>query len=109
MYDRDRDRPTSGAGARLLPWETPEGKPCYLSTDDNADLLWRVADEAEEKQLRLADDCLDHAHRVLANPTAGPLTLRVALQRTSTCLSDTLRIADSRGARLPLPDEPYDP
>jgi hypothetical protein len=68
----------------------------------------RIADETEERQLRLAADCLDPARRILANPTAGPLTLRVALQRNSTSLSDTLRIADSRGARLPPPDEPHD-
>jgi hypothetical protein len=66
----------------------------------------QVADEAEEAQLRLAADALAHARRVLANPTAGPLTLRVALQRTTTSLSDTLRIADSRGARLAFTGEP---
>lgn len=100
-YDRDRDRPLSDASLRLLPWESPEGKPCYLRGDEgDPGRLALIADRAEEDQLRLGANALAHAERVLGVPTAGPLTLRVALQRSATSLSDILRIADSRGARL---------
>ncbi|GAB2914877.1 hypothetical protein [Streptomyces mayteni] len=100
-YDRERDRPLSDSGLRLLPWESPEGKPCYLSGDDaEPGRIARIADRAEEDQLRFGANALGHAERVLGIPTAGPLTLRVALQRTAASLEDTLRVADSRGARL---------
>ncbi|MYZ33980.1 UTRA domain-containing protein [Streptomyces sp. SID4917] len=35
------------AAPRLLPWADPEGKPCYLSTDDNGSVISRLADEIE--------------------------------------------------------------
>lgn len=113
-YDRDRLRPVPPPGLRLLPWETPEGKPCYLRTSDHSGLMSRIADNAEEKQVRAGADALSHAVSVLANPTAGPLVLRTALQWAATALGEVLRVADSRGARLsenegdgpkPLPPE----
>ena len=36
---------------RLLPWSGPDGKPCFLSTDDPAGRLSRLADEMEVHQL----------------------------------------------------------
>lgn len=39
------------APLRLLPWTTPEGKPCYLSTDSSASRLSRLADDLEAAQL----------------------------------------------------------
>lgn len=39
---------------RLLPWPGPEGKPCFLSTDDNSGHLSRLADSAEAVQLGVA-------------------------------------------------------
>ncbi|MFI9358679.1 hypothetical protein [Streptomyces lydicus] len=44
----------------------------------------------------------------LCDPAAG-LSLRVTLKRTAAALGDVLRVADSRGGRLPAPDEPDDP
>ena len=41
---------------RLLPWSSPDGKPCFLSTDDPASHLSRLADEMEEHQLHGANE-----------------------------------------------------
>ncbi|GCD46406.1 hypothetical protein [Streptomyces paromomycinus] len=74
-----------GASLRLLPWTTPEGKACYLSTDDAESLLSLLADEAEEEVLKAAEE--------LVAADAGPRRLLGALR-------DVLRVAVSRGARL---------
>lgn len=91
-----------GPGMRLLPWETPEGKPCFLSTDDPGGLLSRMADEVEEAQLASGVDVLVGASSVLNDPKAGEHAVRFALRRTTESLRDALRVADSRGARLPI-------
>ncbi|GGK73382.1 hypothetical protein [Streptomyces flaveus] len=102
-----RDRRLFAAPApdlRLLPWESPEGKPCFLRPADNGGgLVSRLADDVEEAQMNLGTDALTDAEAVLDDPMAGPLTLRVTLRRTAGALGDVLRIADSRGARLPDP------
>ncbi|GAA2670561.1 hypothetical protein GCM10010310_09250 [Streptomyces violaceolatus] len=36
---------------RLLPWSGPDGKPCYLSTDDSGGYISRLADNIEAVQL----------------------------------------------------------
>lgn len=74
-----------GTPLRLLPWTTPEGKACYLSTDDAESLLSLLADEAEEEVLKAAEE------QVAAD--IGPRKLLGALR-------DVLRVAVSRGARL---------
>lgn len=91
--------------ARLLPWSTPEGKPCYLSSDGSG-YLARMADNVESVQLGMADDLLSHVAELLddGKPTADQL--RFALTCMSQSLRDTERIADSRGSRLPVPDDP---
>lgn len=104
-YNRDH-RPwiAPAPELRLLPWETPEGKPCYLRASGDGGVMSRLADNLEEAQLRLATEALADAWTVLDDPLAGPPTLRVALRRTTWSLSDALRIADSRGARIPQAD-----
>ncbi|MER6122029.1 hypothetical protein ABT173_04910 [Streptomyces sp. NPDC001795] len=85
---------------RLLPWTTPEGKPCYLSTDSDDSLLSRLADEVEAAQLASGEQVLIGAGAVLADAKAGEHAVRFALTRAVESLGDTLRIAASRGARL---------
>lgn len=96
---------TPGPGLRLLPWATPAGNPCYLSTDDSGGYLSRKADGMEAEQMREAAAVLTDAEEVLDDPTAGPLTLRVTLQQTTRALGDVRRIAASRGGRLPVLDD----
>ncbi|MEV7376859.1 hypothetical protein [Streptomyces lydicus] len=106
-YDPDNPQ-LPGSALRLLPWATPSGKPCFLSTDNPGGFLARKADAMEAEQMRDAAAVLADADEVLEDPAAGPLTLRVTLKRTSAALSDVLRVADSRGGRLPVPDSSDD-
>ena len=86
---------------RLLPWTTPEGNPCYLSTDSDHSRLSRLADDLEEAQLDSGEQVLAGARAVLADPKAGERAVRFALTRAAECLADLLRIAVSRGERIP--------
>ncbi|MFI9358669.1 hypothetical protein ACWGLP_16595 [Streptomyces lydicus] len=106
-YDPDNPQ-LPGSALRLLPWATPGGKPCFLSTENPGGFLSRKADAMEAEQMRDAAAVLADAEEVLDDPAAGPLTLRVTLKRTSAALGDVLRVADSRGGRLPAPDGPDD-
>ncbi|MFH8289424.1 hypothetical protein [Streptomyces sp. NPDC018059] len=96
----DRDEEQSAAPLRQLPWTSPEGKPCYLDTDDSQSLLSRLADDVEEAQLSSARDVLLGSEAVLADVAAGERAVRFALTRTTESLRETLRIAHSRGARI---------
>ncbi|MGW1623385.1 hypothetical protein [Streptomyces sp. NPDC002172] len=92
--------PTTG-NLRLLPWATPEGKPCYLSTDSDHSRLARLADDVEAAQLSSGGQVLAGARAVLADPRAGEGAVRFALTRATESLGDALRIAVSRGERIP--------
>ncbi len=106
-YDRNAV-PTPPPGLRLLPWENDNGKPCFLSTDSGQSRLSRLADEIEADQLRDGADVLTGARAVLDDRKAGEHALRLALRAATQCLGDVLRVADSRGARLPVPDDDAD-
>ena len=93
-------------GPRLLPWTTPDGNPCYLSTDGRG-YLATLADGIEEVQLTMGQELLDHARSVLA-PGARALTdveYRWLACRLTEALTDALRFADSRGQRIPDPPD----
>jgi hypothetical protein len=90
-----------GAPMRLLPWTTPQGAPCYLSTDDPYSLLSQLADDVEAELLDSAEQVLASAGVLLADPGAAAQELRFTGIRLTEALRDTLRIATSRGARLP--------
>jgi hypothetical protein len=86
---------------RLLPWTSPDGKPCYLSTDHDDSRLSRLADDVEAAQLRSGEQVLAGARAVLADRAAGERAVRFALTRAGESLEEVLRIAHSRGARIP--------
>ncbi|MFE2050232.1 hypothetical protein ACFXAS_17195 [Streptomyces sp. NPDC059459] len=90
---------------RLLPWTTPEGNPCYLSTDDGRGLMSRIADDIEAAQLDSGEQVLAGARAVLADRKAGERAVRFALTRATESLEDVLRVAVSRGRRIPHPVE----
>lgn len=95
--------------ARLLPWVSPEGKPCYLLTDGSGRLS-RAADAIESVQLGMACTLLDHAAAMLGDQRVTTGELRFLLIRMSEALADVHRIAESRGARLLAhPDGGCDP
>ena len=95
--------PTPTPTLRLLPWPSPEGKPCYLVTDHNGGHLSRLADELEATQLANGTDVLDLARAVLDDPASPYTEVRYAGIRLAECLTDALRVAESRGLRLPPP------
>ncbi|MBC9728142.1 hypothetical protein [Streptomyces sp. TRM68367] len=89
---------------RLLPWTTPEGKPCYLSPASDRSLLSRLADDVEAAQLDSGEQVLVGSQAVLADPRAGERAVRFALTRAAESLADVLRIAISRGERIEAGD-----
>ena len=86
---------------RLLPWNTPDGKPCYLSADSPDSRLSLLADDIEAAQLDSGEQVLAGAKAVLGDPKAGERAVRFALTRASESLEDVIRIAVSRGGRIP--------
>ncbi|MEU3981472.1 hypothetical protein AB0F77_15410 [Streptomyces sp. NPDC026672] len=92
---------------RLLPWSGPEGKPCYLSTDDRDGYMSRLADNVGSIQIGSAAQLLNLASDLLDDKKAGLDDMR-RLTRELTCsLRDVLRIATSRGDLLAV-SEPHD-
>ncbi|MFE7772615.1 hypothetical protein ACFU5O_01680 [Streptomyces sp. NPDC057445] len=89
---------------RLLPWTGPDGKPCYLSTDDNGSYLSRLADNTEAIQLGLAADLVALAQEALGAEEIEPEELRRLTADLEDALKDVLRVATSRGHRLPAPN-----
>ncbi|WP_089099584.1 hypothetical protein [Streptomyces hyaluromycini] len=96
------------ASPRLLPWPNPEGKPCYLVTDNNGGYLSRLADDLEAAQLATGTDVLGRARQVLDDPMSPYTEVRYAGIRLAECLNDALRVAESRGMRLVVPDDEED-
>lgn len=88
---------------RLLPWATSDGRPCYLIGGGRG-YVSRVADNVESVQLGMAEDLLDHAADLLADPRATPHQVHFLAGRLAEALRDVHRVAESRGARLPAPD-----
>ncbi|MFF5633576.1 hypothetical protein [Streptomyces sp. NPDC012825] len=92
---------TSHDELRLLPWAGPDGKPCFLSTDDNESHLSNLADALEATYLNLAAEILNHATEVLNLPEADSEDLRAVSINLTEALCHALRVAESRGRRLP--------
>ncbi|MFD7393846.1 hypothetical protein ACFV60_02235 [Streptomyces virginiae] len=88
---------------RLLPWSGRDGKPCFLSADDNAGYLSRLADSTEVEQLGLGSELLDHALEVLEDEETDPDELRLLATDLTGALRDAVRVAISRGHRLAIP------
>lgn len=92
----------SGAGVlRLLPWSGPEGKPCYVSGDGTG-YVSRVADTMEANQLDAAAELIVEAKYVLAERAWTPGELHLLAVQLTESLVDVHRVAESRGARLPV-------
>lgn len=85
---------------RLLPWSGPEGKPCYLSTDDSDGHMSRLADNIEAVQLGMAAELLEQSLEVLGDEDAEPAVLRLLATDLAGALRAALRVATSRGHLL---------
>lgn len=84
---------------RLLPWPGPEGKPCYLITDDLGGPVSRLADATESIQLGMGTELLAHARDLLPGTHMPAGELRFLAERLTEALQDALRVAESRGLR----------
>ncbi|MBD0844330.1 hypothetical protein [Streptomyces sp. TRM68416] len=89
---------------RLLPWTGPEGKPCYLSTDDRDGYMSRLADTVEAAQLGTATELLEQASEVLGDRDANPAEVQRLARELTGALRDVLRVAASRGHLLAAGD-----
>jgi hypothetical protein len=85
---------------RLLPWTTPERKPCYLSTGSRHSRLSLLADDMEAAQLDSGRQVLAGARAVLGDPGAGEHAVRFALTRAVESLAEVLRVAVCGGGRI---------
>ena len=92
---------------RRLPWSGWNGQPAYLSAD--SDSTWaRLADELEASQVQSAEEVAEYARMLLETPRLTKRELAWALTRCVEALGDVLRVAESRGGRIPQgsADEP---
>ncbi|WP_455359919.1 hypothetical protein [Streptomyces sp. SYSU K21746] len=106
---------TTNSAHRLLPWTRPDGAPCYLSTDGTGPVT-ELADRIEEMQLSVGEELLTHARLMFRAPSVPDTEFRFLATRLAEALHDCLRVAVSRGLRLPDcdphdpgPDDPDDP
>lgn len=90
---------TPPAPPRLLPWSSPEGKPCYLLSDGDGPVT-RQADAVERAQLASGEVLLGHARALLRDNGTTTPELRFLAGCLTGALGDTLRISRSRGDRL---------
>ncbi|MFB7288127.1 hypothetical protein [Actinacidiphila glaucinigra] len=89
------------AGLRLLPWDGPDGKPAYTPDDNPEGMIARLADRMEGEQLTAASDLLELARQMFAHTDPlPPDQSRFVVARLCDVLSNTLRVAESRGMRL---------
>jgi hypothetical protein len=93
---------TSPSEARLLPWSTPEGKACYLLGAGSGGPVSRFADDMERVQLAMAERLVGHAADLLGDEKTTDPQLRFLAGCLVEALSDVRRIAESRGARIPV-------
>ncbi|MGN5635820.1 hypothetical protein [Streptomyces sp. AC154] len=85
---------------RLLPWTGPDDKPCYLSTDDPAGYMSRLADDFEAVQLGASAELLEAASETLDDHDADPNDVRRLGHDLAAALRNVVRVATSRGHRL---------
>ncbi|MEE1794382.1 hypothetical protein PUR28_27030 [Streptomyces sp. BE308] len=93
---------------RLLPWSGPDGKSCYLSTNDRGGYVSRLADNIEALQLGSATDLLEQASETLNDQDATLDEMRRLAKELTGALRDVLRVATSRGHLLAV-SEPREP
>ncbi|WP_405408682.1 hypothetical protein [Streptomyces decoyicus] len=89
---------------RLLPWSSPDGKPCFLAGDGKG-YVSRLADEMEAAQLDSAAELIEEACRILDSRTWTPGEIHLLAVELTSALANAHRVAESRGARLPTPDD----
>ena len=90
---------------RLLPWTGEGGKPAYLSADDGSGYVSRLADGLEAVQLGMAGDLVERVRRITVEEQPSEVELRSVVGYLLEALGDVVRVAQSRGDRLPVRDD----
>ncbi|WP_413799121.1 hypothetical protein [Streptomyces iranensis] len=94
---------------RLLPWPGENGKPTYTPDDSPNSTVARLADRLEIEQTATAEAVLALAKGLLdSGLRLEPDECAYLMRRVAECLADMLRVAESRGGRLPAPN-PLEP
>ncbi|MCQ0022862.1 hypothetical protein M4914_07790 [Streptomyces somaliensis DSM 40738] len=94
--------PSSPSHVRLLPWNGPEGNPALLVTDGTASRLSLLADAVEARQTETAATVLRLSRALLeAETPATADEYHFITRRLAECLTDALRICESRARRIP--------
>jgi hypothetical protein len=91
---------------RRLPFDGPEGKPAFIPANNPDGPLSRFADAIEGQQLAVGETVLALVRAMLAGEQLTADESWYMLRRTVECLADALSVAESRGQRLGLTDEP---
>lgn len=91
---------------RLLPWSGPDGQPAYLMPGDagSGSYLSRLADNLEATQLGMGQDLLAYVSDLMSHEPSE-VELRSAVCTLSQALTDAIRVAESRGDRLPVSED----
>ena len=90
---------------RLLPWTGEGGKPSYLSGGDEGSFVSRLADNLEAVQLGMAKELVGYVDKLMSEGQPSDIELRSAVESQQQALRDVVRVAESRGARLPAADK----
>ncbi|MFD4694171.1 hypothetical protein [Streptomyces sp. NPDC058463] len=90
---------------RLLPWSSPDGKSCYLSTDDRGGYMSRLADNIEAVQLGSAAELLEQASETLDDQDATLEDMQRLAKELTEDLRNVLRVATSRGHLLAVSEQ----
>ncbi|WP_432180021.1 hypothetical protein [Streptomyces sp. NBC_00063] len=77
---------------RLLPWKTPDGKACYLSSDGFGRIA-QLADEVEAMKLDLGEELLGRARKMPPGLEVPVEEFRFLSARLAEALDDALRVA----------------
>ncbi|QKW07391.1 hypothetical protein HUT18_14350 [Streptomyces sp. NA04227] len=85
---------------RLLPWTSPDGKACFLSTAGPDSKLSQIADEVEEAITDEALEVFEGVQALLGDTGTDAHHLRVALVQAAGSLDAMIRIAEVRRDQL---------
>ncbi|MFE6690354.1 hypothetical protein ACFVFQ_28285 [Streptomyces sp. NPDC057743] len=86
--------------ARLLPWTSPDGKPCYLLGGDGTGYVSRLADRVEAEQMDSAAEFMEEAGGILSGRAWTPGEIHLLAVELKAHLANVHRVSESRGARL---------
>ncbi|MGV4929458.1 hypothetical protein K2224_10700 [Streptomyces sp. BHT-5-2] len=83
--------------ARLLPWTSPDGKPCYLLGGNGTGYVSRLADKVEAEQMNSAAKLIEEACGILTDCTWSPGEIQLLAVELNHHLAKVHRVSESRG------------